>query len=315
MTAETATLSRRIDQALVLQAEPEPTESTIPIELWGDTHIGKINPETGLPLPEAITREEFIKNCERLSQDSSVKFVLFMGDILDKDATEEDIKAVEEGLKLLKNKTVIYVWANNEDRLQQKDQRLRARLEQTGAKVIQDGMCVVEYEGKDENGDPEIRQLAFVVASRIIPPAQMRDIMERYKDDPAGQIVAVRQVLNNGEQLKVFEDNLHATVIRGKEPQTNIPTKVRIPTFVLVHSLGEPLEYYNYYAGCADDPRLQDEKEGYTETVVQQQKDEGNILGVIFAHVEGGPRTFFYRGIRYINSCSVVVGRHPVGVN
>lgn len=265
--------------------EAEPSSNTI-IAFIGDTHVGKRNSE------DALSAEEFFAACREKAQDQRVHVVAITGDGLDKDAKPRDIDIFEKGLKEItaSGKPVVYVWGNNEDRLEQQYQ-IKDRLRAIKGVYVLDGTEEKALILDLANGTRQ----AFIGAPRIASQADHERV--RQAGSLREEVLAYREILNK-EQLQRFRNALASTI-----PQRGMP----IPAIILFHA-PEELEMYDNYAHLKDDPDIL-RTALYTQLIIQHQQRFGNIAFGLFGHVEGGLRHFFIAGRPFINTCAKIIGK------
>lgn len=254
------------------------------IAVIGDTHVGKKNDRF------AFLPEQFLQECERLSRIDNAEFVILTGDILDKSASIQDIRMVKNGLRLLKkaHKTIIFVWGNNESRLEEGEYKsLRHELEGAGAHVMQNDRLVIH----DEHGEPSV---AFVVASRVNSRKEHAEVRRLHANKKA-EVLKNREIVNNRD-LHKFKDNLAATAL--------------IPTFVIFHA-PERISLYEGYKELAGDSEIAQSAK-FEQALVEHQRKYRNILGGFFGHVEGGEHTILIGDSTFVNTCSKVLGKQAL---
>lgn len=247
----------------------------------GDTHFGARGDHPSMPI------EAFQRACSQSRRDSHTQLVLWNGDMIDSkapiDEQERAIQVLVSEAKAYHERgiQVVYTVGNNEDRIDP-SLHLTERLQAKGveARVLRSGwerVCLADG-----------REIAVVVASRIVTPEGQRRVMKHkfYAD----QIVDNRQQVNEA-YLEQFRHDLDEATQAGLD-------------IVIVHHAPEFLEAYDArYSECEGVTKV-DAQAKFEPLIAAHQKRYHNIREGYYAHTEAGPKEIERAGVHWTNTCS-----------
>lgn len=286
------------------------------VAIMSDMHIGAKHDPLRPDHAPLMSGSDFKEDCERLAAGGQIHFVVYNGDILDKEADLKAVQDVEAGLRILAAAgiNVLYVIGNNEDRIIQRSEPKRLFSKDiddiAGIQVVQDGYVVREYQ--DRQG--QTRKVAFVVAARVLPMDVHAGIWKQQGKSWVKKALEQRAELN--KQVHTFEDNLNAAVEEGADE-----------IFVVHHAPEEPTLYQEFHNAVVageitdEDYEALATTDAYTQATMRfHEEHNGIVAGIIIGHVEGGQRNYFLpvagrESIPVFNACSVVLGQQASSIS